>query len=225
MQPPIEQDVVRRALRRAGCRFALALALACLAPIAAGCKGEEPKRERHIALVHKPGLLPKPLPRSETRVAPPGPHRSARADSTQPAPSPQPAASSQPAPRGQTEFTPVSGAGYAGYVRSAENPLNWTPTAADIAAMEAKVPTAFQTAVARGDIPAAEPIDLATYTRQYAGFTQHDRRIIEVMFVCERSKQLARQPIHVSGGYTCFIHTAYEPDTGAFRYWRVNASR
>jgi hypothetical protein len=129
---------------------------------------------------------------------------------------------SQP-PRPAAEFVHVQGPGYEGYVRPAVSAGHWQPDARDIAAMEARVPEAVAVAQAGGDVP--KFVDLATYTRQYSGYTKDSSEVIEVLFVCAESKHLAARDVRVSGGGACFVKTAYTVATGRFRYWSTHSRR
>lgn len=139
---------------------------------------------------------------------------------------PRPARSEGPGPVERSgpsvarPFVHVSGVGYQGYVRPALDPHHWEPTPEDIAALEAKLPAALESAMDHGEVP--RPLDLSTYTRQYIGYAREGVPMIEVRFFCEASRNLAHQNVFVSGGGSCIWNTAYDTRAERFRYWRTS---
>jgi hypothetical protein len=186
-------------LRLEGEHALVALALAPLVLAAGGCE----RKQAEIVLVHEHGA---PMA--------PGPPQDGNAGAT-----PMPAA-----PPASRPFAQVSGPGYQGYVRPAHGPEHWEPVAADIAALEERVPAALARAAERGEVAAA-PLDLSVYARQYHGYIKDGNRMIEVRFFCESARHLAASDVHISGGGACFFKTVYDTRSGRFLAFKSRAAR
>ena len=134
------------------------------------------------------------------------------------------AAANDPPPAAlPTDFTRVNGAGYEGWISPQTSGDPYIPTAGDIDALEALTTESLAAAHAAGEVP--REVDLSTYVRQYKGYRHDGGRFIEVEFICEGSKMLARKHVKVAAGYTCFVHALYRVDENTLGRWRVNPKR
>ncbi|MGH2558585.1 MAG: hypothetical protein ACRDJH_05935 [Thermomicrobiales bacterium] len=99
----------------------------------------------------------------------------------------------------------------------------WTPTAANIADLEAAIVPAF--AALPPSLVSGEQLD--TYRRQYGGFVEDGRRLIRISFFCDAIFPHVEQywqcrTIFAAGGGACFFRLTYDPASGAFFDLSVN---
>ncbi len=125
-----------------------------------------------------------------------------------------------PRKRSMNPLTPVEGDGYQGWITPAITTEFWEPSAEQIAAMEAVMATTAADGMARAKLP--DTIDLRTYVRQYRGFHRNGLDFIEVRFYCEQSRHLARGPIQIKGGGSCYLHTTFDMQARRFLDWHKN---
>jgi len=91
----------------------------------------------------------------------------------------------------------------------------WTPTEADILALEEKLEPYLQQAAPQ-DYPG--PLkSLSAYKRQYVGFVAEGKSLIFVNFFCEtHGVDWQQELIFVSDGGSCYFELNYEPQSGTF---------
>ena len=136
----------------------------------------------------------------------------------------------------QVTGTVVSGNGYSGYIMPPElasgtadyflntgstDVLAFTPTEAMVAEAEAALPV-YVAASPR----ATERIinELATYQRQYLGFTTADGSVLVINAFCDSSYDPAGNVVVVMDGGDCFWQAVYDLTTHAFTYFSVNGN-
>ncbi len=104
----------------------------------------------------------------------------------------------------------------------------WTPTAADIQAMEAALPAFLQAEEQRdGSLVqqrAAEGLyqQLERYTRQYVGIIAGDQRLIWGNYFCHHGGEWQEQLVLVEDGGACYFNVTFNPATGEFSNLDIN---
>jgi hypothetical protein len=136
-----------------------------------------------------------------------------------------------------TGWTIVQGDGYEGAIIPSEDateftdlfisePIQgaWTPTEADIAALEQDMPGYLQTVATSTPWISDDFVDrLPDYKRQYAGFVQGGQNLILVNATCAGDDlQWQKSPVIVMDGGDCFFRVTYDPASGTFSGFQVN---
>lgn len=131
-------------------------------------------------------------------------------------------------------FQIVTGDGFRGAIvpepRARELAAGWgieadrffTPTAADIEALEAGVVTHLVAAA-----PPESPElwkKVPSYVRQYAGIFRDGKKLVLVSFLCDGDEDddWKTSPVVVDDGGDCFFRLLYEPATKAFSGLTIN---
>jgi hypothetical protein len=100
----------------------------------------------------------------------------------------------------------------------------WTPTEADIAKLEAALPSFLESAEnewLQDDPPIEERI--ADYMRQYLGIVEKGEQIIYANFFCTiNDMDWRNQYVLVMDGGDCFLQVKYNPESGEFFDLSVN---
>ena len=103
----------------------------------------------------------------------------------------------------------------------------WTPAAADVEALEQRLPDHLRAALARqrpargGKAPLWERAK--TYKRQYVGVRRDGRRIVFANFFCRAWKEDWRtEPIVVEDGGDCYFQVEYDVDKASFSNLQIN---
>ncbi|MGH2557652.1 MAG: hypothetical protein ACRDJH_01200 [Thermomicrobiales bacterium] len=148
----------------------------------------------------------------------------------------RPVAESPTGPTPGSGWQPVSGQDYRGVivpetdapgffwiVNGEQYEAYWTPTAANIADLEAALEPAF----AALPPSLASGVDLGAYRRQYGGFVEDGRRLIRVSFFCDAVSPNIEphwqcRTVFAAGGGACFFRLTYDPAVGAFFDLDVN---
>lgn len=100
----------------------------------------------------------------------------------------------------------------------------WTPTAADVAALEADLIPFLQTAEDRHFRP-SPPIweRVPEYKRQYMGLVEEGERVIYANFFCDAdATNWQEELVFVMDGGDCFFNVKYNTETGEFYDLIVN---
>ena len=102
----------------------------------------------------------------------------------------------------------------------------WTPSAADIAALEAGLPAFLQTAEnpwLQDDPPIWERVP--DYMRQYLGIVEDGQQIIYANFFCTINEMdWHSEYVFVMDGGDCFFQVKYNPESGEFFDLSVNGA-
>jgi hypothetical protein len=95
----------------------------------------------------------------------------------------------------------------------------WTPTDADVAALEEEMEQAFE-----AEVPPRERVeDLIGYLRQYVGVIEAGERTIVVNAFCEPgSPDWPSEPIVVADGGACYFQATWDVERGEFRSLMIN---
>jgi hypothetical protein len=97
----------------------------------------------------------------------------------------------------------------------------WTPTVAEIEALERDLPGYLQDEAAGN--PSANFSDrLPEYKRQYVGIVENGRELILVNAFCTNEFDWQEEAVIVSDGGDCFFRVIYDPTTGSFEDFEVN---
>jgi hypothetical protein len=91
----------------------------------------------------------------------------------------------------------------------------WTPSEADILALEEKLGPYLEQAAPQDYPGPLKP--LSDYKRQYVGFVAEGKTLIFVNFFCEtHGVDWQRVLIFVTDGGSCYFELNYEPQSGTF---------
>jgi hypothetical protein len=97
----------------------------------------------------------------------------------------------------------------------------WTPQAADVARLEAALPTFLREAAAARSPDLWQR--LPEYTRQYVGIVEDGRERVLVNAFCDDfSIDWRSTPVAVEDGGDCFFHVTYDVTVGTFAALMIN---
>ena len=109
----------------------------------------------------------------------------------------------------------------------------WTPTLADVQALEEQLPSYLKRErkddhgrPASSGLPALAPLwkRAPSYPRQYVGFLRRGRRVIYGNFFCDNSyhRDWHDRPVRVADGGDCYFQVSYDVKDGRFFDLTVN---
>lgn len=99
----------------------------------------------------------------------------------------------------------------------------WTPTGADVAALEAALPDFLRTAQDSHLHPDPPIWERAPdYYRQYLGMVENGEQVIYANFFCSEHDNWQEQIVFVLDGGDCYFQVKYNPHSGEFYDLMVN---